>query len=44
MANLTKNTQTQDTLEKLVKHAFLNKEFKSIYELTEVFFNIAYLV
>ncbi len=42
MALLTKNIQSPETLEKLVKCAFPDKQLKIINELTEGFFNIAY--
>ncbi|WP_099204414.1 phosphotransferase family protein [Scatolibacter rhodanostii] len=41
---LTKNIQSRAALEKLVEQAFPNKAFRHIQELTEGFFNIAYLV
>lgn len=44
MPLLTKNTQNQETLEKLVKRAFPEQKPNEIHELTEGFFNIAYFV
>ncbi|WP_099205179.1 phosphotransferase family protein [Scatolibacter rhodanostii] len=44
MPLLTKNVQSQNTLESMVKQAFPNKKLTHIQELTEGFFNIAYAV
>ncbi len=44
MTFLTKNTQSEAALNKIVYHAFPAKKLVSIHELTEGFFNIAYAV
>lgn len=44
MAYFTQNTQSEQTLAKLIQHAFPARTLESLHELTEGYFNIAYEV
>lgn len=44
MESLTKNKQNTETIRKMVEHFFAPIELRSYLELTEGFFNVAYLV
>lgn len=43
MASMTKNHQTEEVLRRMVSHAFSGEEAVRIKELTEGFYNVAYL-